>query len=155
MAIQVFWLSFGCLQLPTLQLGAPYASTADPTGYGSPEFNATVALYLIIWGFALFTFFIFTTKINAVFAAIFLLVSTAAWVLSAAYWKVSQGEYEAAGKIQKAGGALLFVVALLGWYMTFIIMAGEMRLNISLPVGDLSHLWPRTDVDLATRDHGD
>ena len=101
---QVFWLSFGCLQLPTLQLGASYASTADPSGYGSPEFNATVALYLIVWGFALFTFFIFTCKINAVFAAIFLLVSTAAWVLSAAYWKVSQGEFEAAGKIQKAGG---------------------------------------------------
>ncbi|OIW23518.1 hypothetical protein CONLIGDRAFT_560442, partial [Coniochaeta ligniaria NRRL 30616] len=97
----VFWLSFGCLQLPTLQLGASYASTADPSGYGSPEFNATVALYLIVWGFALFTFFIFTCKINAVFAAIFLLVSAGAWVLSAAYWKVSQGEYAQAAKLQK------------------------------------------------------
>lgn len=151
----VFWLSFGCLQLPTLQLGANYATTADPSGYGSPEFNATVALYLIVWGFALFTFFIFTCKINAVFAAIFLLVSTAAWVLSAAYWKVSQGEFEQAGKIQKAGGALLFIVALLGWYMCFIIMAGEMRITLNLPVGDLSHLWPRTDVPLAARDHDD
>lgn len=44
---------------------------------------------------------------------------------------------------------MLFVVALLGWYMTFIIMAGEMRLTLNLPVGDLSHLWPRTDVELA------
>ncbi|KAB5554364.1 GPR1/FUN34/yaaH family-domain-containing protein [Coniochaeta sp. 2T2.1] len=123
----VFWLSFGCLQLPTLQLGASYATTADPSGYGSPEFNATVALYLIVWGFALFTFFIFTCKINAVFAAIFLL----------------------------AGGALLFVVALLGWYMCFIIMAGEMRITINLPVGDLSHLWPATDVPITARDHDD
>lgn len=114
-----------------------------------------MALYLIVWGFALFTFFVFTCKINAVFAAIFLLVSTAAWVLSAAYWKVSRGEFEQAGKIQKAGGALLFVVALLGWYMCFIIMAGEMRITLNLPVGDLSHLWPRTDVPLAARDHDD
>lgn len=149
----VFWLSFGVLQLPTLQLGANYASTADPSGYSSSEFNATVALYLIVWGFALFTFFIFTCKINAVFAAIFLLVSTAAWVLSAAYWKVSQGEFEQAGKLQKAGGALLFVVAALGWYMCFIIMAGEMRITLNLPVGDLSHLWPKTDVPIAARDH--
>ena len=32
--------------------------------------------------------------------------------------------------------------------MTFIMMAAEMRLKINLPVGDLSHLWPRTDVEM-------
>lgn len=97
----VFWLSFGVLQLPTLQLGAPYASTTDPSGFASSEFNVVVALYLIVWGFALFTFFIFTCKINSVFAAIFLLVSVGAWVLSGAYWKVAQGEYAAADKLMK------------------------------------------------------
>ena len=96
----VFWLSFGMLQLPTLQLGSPYATTADPTGLASPEYNATVALYLIVWGFALFTFFIFTLKINTVFALIFLLVSVASWVLSGAYWKVKSGDYTAAGHLQ-------------------------------------------------------
>lgn len=154
----VFWLSFGMLQLPTLQLGAPYATAADPTGMTSPEFNAVVALYLIVWAFALFTFFIFTCKINAVFAAIFLLVSTAAAVLSGAYWKVSLGEYDVATKLQTAGGALLFVVAALGWYMCFIIMAGEMRITLNLPVGDLSRFWPKTDVELADaerREHSD
>lgn len=100
----VFWLSFGLLQLPTLQLASPYASAADPSGLASPEYNATVALYLIIWGFALFTFFIFTLKINAVFAMIFLLVSVAAWVLSGAYWKVSSGDFDAAGRLQKVSG---------------------------------------------------
>ncbi|KAK3367241.1 GPR1/FUN34/yaaH family-domain-containing protein [Lasiosphaeria ovina] len=151
----VFWLSFGVLQLPTLQLGAAYATAADPTGTASAEYNAVIALYLIVWGFALFTFFIFTCKINTVFAAIFLLVSVACWVLSGAYWKVSSGDYEAANHLQKAGGALLFVVAILGWYMCFIIMAGEMRITLNLPVGDLSHFWPRTDVELATAEHRD
>jgi len=150
----VFWLSFGVLQLPTLGLGTPYAGTGDPTGTASPQYNAVVALYLIIWGFALFTFFIFTLKINTVFALIFLFVSVAAWVLSGAYWKVSKGEYEAAGHLQKAGGALLFVVAALGWYMCFIIMASEMRLRVKLPVGDLSHFWPKTDVELALAERG-
>ncbi|KAA8630206.1 hypothetical protein SMACR_06852 [Sordaria macrospora] len=157
----VFWLSFGMLQLPTLQLGLPYEAAQDvPTGGGAltPEYNAVIALYLIVWGFALFTFFVFTCKINTVFALIFLLVSVACWVLSGAYWKVGEGEFEMAGKLQKGGGALLFVVALLGWYMCFIIMAGEMRITLNLPVGDLSHFWPRTDVELATaenREHRD
>lgn len=45
----VFWLSFGVLQLPTLQLGAPFATPDDPTGTSSPAFNAAIALYLIVW----------------------------------------------------------------------------------------------------------
>lgn len=45
----VFWLSFGMLQLPTLQLGLPFATESDPTGTSSPAFNAAVALYLIVW----------------------------------------------------------------------------------------------------------
>lgn len=100
----VFWLSFGMLQLPTLQLAAPYEAALDvPTGAGAltPEYNAVIALYLIVWGFALFTFFVFTCKINTVFALIFLLVSVACWVLSGAYWKVAEGEYEMAGRLQK------------------------------------------------------
>jgi hypothetical protein len=48
----------------------------------------------------------------------------------------------------QAGGAILFVVAMLGWYITFVIMAAEMRLGINFPVGDLSHFWPSTDVEL-------
>ncbi|KAI0190716.1 GPR1/FUN34/yaaH family-domain-containing protein [Xylaria flabelliformis] len=132
----VFWLSFGVIQLPTLNLSLPYATSSDPTGTTSAAFNTDVGLYLIVWGFALFTFFVFTLKINVVFASIFGL----------------------------AGGALLFVVAALGWYMTFIIMAGEMRITLNLPVGDLSRFWPRTDIPIAAasatppvpaRAHGD
>ncbi|KAK4442571.1 hypothetical protein QBC34DRAFT_444075 [Podospora aff. communis PSN243] len=148
----VFWLSFGMLQLPTLGLAAAYATADDPTGFTSPQYNAVIALYLLVWGFALFTFFIFTCKINAVFASIFLCVSTASWVLSGAYWKVSSGDFDMAGKLQKGGGALLFVVAMLGWYMCFIIMAGEMRITLNLPVGDLSRFWPKTDVPLAAQE---
>jgi len=151
----VFWLSFGLLQLPTLDLQAAYApagtSPADAAAAGaaSVQYNAALALYLLVWGFALFTFFIFTLKTNTVFALIFLFVTVASWVLSGAYWKVASGDYVMAGHLQKAGGALLFVVGVLGWYMTFVIMAAEMRLTFSLPVGDLSHFWPSTDVTIA------
>ncbi|KAL6246004.1 hypothetical protein RBB50_007157 [Rhinocladiella similis] len=146
----VFWLSFGMLQLPTLGLAAPYSSsgTNAVTGAVSKEYNAVIALYLIVWGFALFTYFIFTLKTNVVFAAIFLFVSIAAWILSGAYWKVSKGDYDNAHTLQVTGGALLFIVGCLGWYMCFVMMAAEMRLAITLPVGDLSHFWPRTDVEM-------
>ncbi|KAI1180968.1 GPR1/FUN34/yaaH family-domain-containing protein [Nemania sp. FL0916] len=146
----VFWLSFGVLQLPTLELGLPYATSSDPTGNSSPALNTDIALYLIVWGFAFFTFFFFTLKINTVFAFIFGLASAAVFVLAGAYFKVAAGDFAYAVRLQKAGGSLLFVVAVLGWYMTFIIMAGEMRITLALPVGDLSRFWPRTDVDLAT-----
>lgn len=97
----VFWLSFGMLQLPGLGLGAAYATEADPTGTLSPEYNAAVALYLIVWGFGLLTFFVFTLKINVIFALIFFLTTTATWVLAGAYWKLVSADYEAAGKLQK------------------------------------------------------
>lgn len=102
----VFWLSFGMLHLPTLNLGTPFATTSDPSGLTSPAYNAAIGLYLVAWGFALLTFFFFTLKINAVFASIFGLVTAAAWVLAGAYFKVSTGDYDMAGKLQKVSKAL-------------------------------------------------
>ena len=99
----VFWLSLGLLQLPTLGLAAPYSANGTDAVAGSTtkEFNAVIALYLIVWGFAFFTFFIFTLKTNTVFALIFLLVSIATWVLSGAYWKVSTGNLSEASTLQR------------------------------------------------------
>ncbi len=97
----VFWLSFSVLQVPSLGLGAPYATDVDPTGTLSSEYNAAVALYLLVWGFGLFTFFFFTLKVNVVFATIFCLASTSTFILSGAYWKLSAGDFDAALKLQK------------------------------------------------------
>jgi hypothetical protein len=58
----------------------------------------------------------------------------------------------------QAAGALFFVAATLAWYVCFIIMAAEMRMTLRLPVGDLSHFWSKTDVELAeteSREHRD
>lgn len=97
----VFWLSFGMLQLPNLGLGAPFATGADPTGTSAPAFNAAIGLYLVVWGFALLTFFFFTLKINLVFATIFGLVTAASWILAGAYFKVAAQEYDVATSLQK------------------------------------------------------
>lgn len=97
----VFWLSFGLLQLPTLGLADYYSATG---GTGSKEMNAVIALYLLVWGFALGTFWLFTIRINAVFAGIFGFVTIGAWVLSGAYWKVSTGHFKEAQRLQKVCG---------------------------------------------------
>ena len=94
----VFWLSFGMLQLPSLGLAAPYSSTG---GAASPEFNAVVGLYLIVWGFALLTYFVFTLKTNTIIALIFFFVTVAAWVLAGAYFRIASGDYAMAGHLFK------------------------------------------------------
>jgi uncharacterized protein len=99
----VFWLSFGLLQIPAYGLQAAYSAsgTDAAAGAASKQYNAVLALYLLVWGFALFTFWIFTLRINAVFAGIFGLVTIGVWILSGAYWKVSTGDYAMAGRLQK------------------------------------------------------
>lgn len=98
----VFWLSFGILNLPTLELAAAYSSTGNAAeGAASVGYNSALALFLLVWGFALLTFFVFTLKTNSIFAGIFLFVTIAAFVLSGAYWKVATGDYTAAGHLQK------------------------------------------------------
>ncbi|KAI8634001.1 GPR1/FUN34/yaaH family-domain-containing protein [Xylariaceae sp. FL1651] len=146
----VFWLSFGLLQLPSMPLALPYATAEDPTGMNSPAFNADVGLFLIVWGFAIFTFFIFALKISAAFALLFALFTAAVWCLAGSYFKMAAGDLEAVNRLHKAAGALLFVGAAIGWYITFTIMAAEMQIPINLPVRDLSHFWPRRDPKMST-----
>lgn len=92
----VFWLSFGFLLLPTLALDSAYTEGATGQSY-----NAAIALYLLVWGFVLLMFFVFTLKTNMVFGGIFLFVTLGAWVLSGAYWRVSTGDFGQAGQLQK------------------------------------------------------
>lgn len=145
----VFWLSFGVLETPSWGIAASYSATGDAAqGAASVGYNAAVALYLMVWGFWLFTTWIFTLKTNTVFALIFLFAFISSFIFAGAYWKVSTGDYDMAMKLQKTGGATFFVLAVLGWYITVVMMAAEMRITLKLPVGDLSHLWPQ-DVELA------
>lgn len=48
---------------------------------------------------------------------------------------------------------MMFVVACLGWYMLVVIMMAEMRWSVSLPVGDLSHYWRKTDIEIAAMEN--
>jgi uncharacterized protein len=172
----IFWLSFGLLQLPTLGLAASYSPNGDDAAAGAASvgYNAAIALYLVVLGGTLFTLFIFTLKTNVVMTLIIGLATVAIWILSAAYFKVSIGDYPTAMTLQhvcysplflfskffsmtrslttqimpQAGGGILFVVGLFGWYMTVVISFAEMGFPFNLPVGDLSHFWPQPKGDI-------
>ncbi|KAL2073908.1 hypothetical protein VTL71DRAFT_11234 [Oculimacula yallundae] len=151
----VFWLSFGVLQTPSWAIAASYSATGNAAeGAASVGYNAAIALYLMVWGFWLFTTFIFTLKTNVVFACIFFCAFISSFIFAGAYWKVSTGEYEMAMRLQKAGGAIFFVLGLLGYYITIVMIAAEMRMTVRLPVGDLSHFWPKSEdlVDMEKND---
>jgi hypothetical protein len=97
----VFWLSFGVLQTPSWAIAASYSATGDAAaGAGSKGYNAAVALYLLVWGFWLFTTWIFTLKTNTVFALIFFFAFLSSFLFSGAYWKVATGDYAMAKKLQ-------------------------------------------------------
>ncbi|KAF7133982.1 hypothetical protein CNMCM5793_005508 [Aspergillus hiratsukae] len=145
----VFWFSFGMLNLPSVGIAATYSPTGNAIeGAASVGYNAGIALYLVALGFTLLTFFIFTLRLNLVMVFIFGMATVAVYILSAAYWMVSTGNYAMAGHLQKAGGAILFAVGLAGWYMTVVIMCVETGWPIP-PVGDLSKYWAKGNASQA------
>ena len=124
----VFYLSIGVVQLPSWQIVASYSPTGNVLeGTVSVGYNAALALYMAVWGMTIFTFFVFTLGTNVVFAGICLFLDLTAFLISAAYFKASIGQFTTAMKIQKvrlnipllitqAAGAMLFVAAVFGWY---------------------------------------
>ncbi|KAJ6110584.1 hypothetical protein N7486_002819 [Penicillium sp. IBT 16267x] len=145
----VFWFSFGMLNLPSEGIAATYSPTGNAVeGAASVGYNAGIALYLVALGTTLLTFFPFTLRLNFVQAFVMGLATVGVYILSGAYWMVSTGNYAMAGHLQMAGGAVLFVVGLAGWYMTVVIICAETGWPIP-PVGDLSHYWAKGNASQA------
>jgi hypothetical protein len=125
----VFWLSFGMLQLPTLGLAASYSATGNAAeGLVSKEMNAVIALYLLVWGFALGTFWLFTIRINLVFAGIFFFVTVGSWVLSGAYWALSNGHFDKALKLQKV--SIVFLCPSVSWRNYVAVQATRIGIDL-------------------------
>ncbi|KAL6157559.1 hypothetical protein ACJQWK_06327 [Exserohilum turcicum] len=145
----VYWLSFGLLQLPSLGLAGAYSKNGNAAeGALSHEMNAVLAIYCVVWGFAMATFALFTIRMNLAFVTLFVLGAVATWILGGAYWALANGQFSKSMMLQKMGGAILFVIAVLGWYILVAIMLVEMGWSITLPLGDLSRYWEKRDVEL-------
>ncbi|OQN96691.1 hypothetical protein B0A48_17331 [Cryoendolithus antarcticus] len=108
-------------------------------GMLSKPYNATLAIYAPVWGFAILTFFVFTLGANAVLAAVFFLLWAGAFSVSGAYWCLSLSKISTAQTLKKAGSALCFAAAALGWYYTVAVICAELT-SFELPRSDLSRL---------------
>nr|OQO19133.1 hypothetical protein B0A51_12988 [Rachicladosporium sp. CCFEE 5018] len=119
----VFWLSWGLIFTPSVGIAASYSTTGNALeGMLSKQYNATLAIYALVWGFAILTFFVFTLGANAVMAAVFFLLCVGAFC---------------------AGGALFFAAAALGWYYTFALICIELGAPFKPPIYELTRFWPK------------
>lgn len=119
-----------------------------------PNYWQSNGFFLIFMGVLCFVYLILSVRTNLVFFAIFLCLVPAFACLSKAYFDVAQVYVEAAAGNKAAsasdlntahnyilaGGALAFVVSMLGWWIFIAIMLAALDFPFQLPVGDLSHI---------------
>lgn len=150
-----FWLAFAMTLQPfynTYGFFAP-AGEAPAAGLAAPTFYNSFAFFLVFMGVLCFIYMICALRTNAIFLAIFILLIPAFSVLAAAFWTMGKGYaiedqksaaaldlMAKANKFLIAGGALTFVVDMLGWWIFAAIMLAALDFPFQIPVGDLSHL---------------
>ncbi|BCS25009.1 uncharacterized protein APUU_41453S [Aspergillus puulaauensis] len=109
------------------------ANSGDPA-----SFYSSFGFFLCFLGVLCFMFLVCSLRTNIVFVFIFVFLEAGVLLLAASYWYLAQGLQEAALRLEKAGGACVFVFSVAGWYLLFSIMLQSVDFPISLPVGDLS-----------------
>ncbi|KAL3464466.1 GPR1/FUN34/yaaH family-domain-containing protein [Aspergillus heterothallicus] len=122
-----FWLGLGVTE--QYVLGGNLASE---------NFQASFGLFLCFMAVLSFMFLVCSLRTNMVFVFIFVFLEIAFCLLTAAYWYFAQEETETASRLQKAGGACIFVFSLAAWYLLFSVLLRSVDFPFSLPLGDLS-----------------
>jgi succinate-acetate transporter protein len=106
----VFWSSLGILQLPTADIASSYSPTGNALdGALTADYNAGIALYISVLGFAVFTIFLVTLRTNAVLAVLFVNATAGLFTLSASYWRASVGHLPTALHLKHVRTAYVFV----------------------------------------------
>ena len=77
-------------------------------------------------------------RTNVFFFFIFLLFVPTFSCLAGAFWHNAIGETGEGLKLQYAGGALAFVICLLGWYLFVVFVLAAVDFPLELPVSGLS-----------------
>jgi len=127
-----FWLAFGVINQPAQDIAAAF--TADG-GTVSP-FYAALAIYLTGWGIVILIYLLASLRTNMVFVFVFLVLDIGVWLLSAAYFRLSQGGN--AASLLVASGAFNFATCCGTWYLILVNVFASTGMPIKLPVGDLS-----------------
>jgi len=152
-----FYASYGGVLNPNFysyQLYAPPANdtTVSVNGLSTKGFNASIAYWLLFMGLICLIFLVCSLRTNTVFVVIFLTLAVAFSLLTGAFL-LQANAYPAvfdpsspptpppmAHKLIVGAGAMLFICAVLGWYLLLVLLLAAVDFPLNLPVGDLSHL---------------
>ncbi|KAJ5510002.1 hypothetical protein N7453_002105 [Penicillium expansum] len=140
-----FWFAFAATMIPAFNAAAPYSSSTTDTaaGLASEGFLNTYAFLFITMAVLMLIFMICATRINVVYTLIFLCLLLVFLLLSSAYWVLGQGNAATGDRCVKGAGASLFVASLLGFYLLIVQLFESIGFPCFLPVGDLATFWTR------------
>ncbi|KAF5379915.1 hypothetical protein D9757_007231 [Collybiopsis confluens] len=128
-----FWLSYATLLIPGSGISAAY-------GNNDAELINAIGIYLMTWMTVTFLLFIASLRKNIGFIALFLFLALTFMLLGASNFVLANGNVTTAGHIQKAGGALGIITALIAYYVGLSeILAAERVAIVGLPIGVFKH----------------
>ncbi|KAL1968304.1 hypothetical protein VTN77DRAFT_2139 [Rasamsonia byssochlamydoides] len=139
----VVFASFGAFWLATAITLTPFYNAAaayDPSNPANPGFHTSYAYFYVFMGLLCLIYLICGIRTNIVFEIIFLTLTIAFGLLAGAYWQQANLNTALSNNLQIAGGAVLFVTCLAGWYLFFVQMLASVDFPYTLPVGDLSRV---------------
>lgn len=127
-----FYLSAGYFYSP--QTGISALST-------EPSYSKGFGLYCVSWCMLCFLFTVAALRTNVIFVFTFLTLTAAFGILSASLFITIDNSNQAL-RLQKAAGGFCFACSLAGWYIFASLLLASLEFPFSIPVGDLSHLFP-------------
>ncbi|KAI0487271.1 GPR1/FUN34/yaaH family-domain-containing protein [Xylaria cf. heliscus] len=134
-----FWFTFGSTIVPGYGAYGLYSTTGvSSEGLSEPQFSATFAFFLVAMTLLCTVFTVASVRTNVVLFTLLLVLIPTFACLSASFFAASHNLPARALTLQHAGGALLLVVSLLGWYIFSALVLISVEFPIMLPLGDLS-----------------
>ncbi|QIX01177.1 hypothetical protein AMS68_006694 [Peltaster fructicola] len=136
-----FWLTFAGTLIPAYNSYGAYSTTGSVAdGLKTVGFQASFAFFLLWMGVLCFVYMICALRTNVVFFLIFAFLVPSFGCLAGAYWQLAQGNIALYDQLIVAGGALTFIVDILGWWIFVAIMLASLDFPFQVPVGDLTHI---------------
>ncbi|KAI2643647.1 GPR1/FUN34/yaaH family-domain-containing protein [Xylaria nigripes] len=143
-----FWLSLATTIIPAFNAWGIYSTTDNPVdGIAAPQFNATLAFWLLSMTLLCVVFTIASLRTNVVLFVLLLLLIPCFASITGAYFSISHGLAERAQQLQFVAAGLLLAVSFLGWYLFLVEVLDAVDFPIALPVGDLSKVIPARKRD--------
>ncbi|PGG95550.1 hypothetical protein AJ79_09992 [Helicocarpus griseus UAMH5409] len=151
-----FWIVQGTSLQPFFGTGTAYSPTGNTLeGQTTSAYYATLGFYYVSLTMVSFVFVLCSLRSNiCLFTALVMLVAAFGCV-SGSYFQLALGNSEFGHHLQFSGGALVFALVLIVWYIMIAQILDSVDFPISLPVGDLSTVVPGRSERIRRKNGGE